>query len=176
MTRKNEGALLGVTRVLIVAIMGLAAVVGVAIATGAAIVPFYWDEALATVAKDRPGTDTQGLLTLVYAIFALLIVFLGIAWTIMKKLLAIIATVAGGDPFVHANALRLKAIGWMMVAAQLLGIPLYMAAREVVGRFGERNLDSDFSVTGLLSILLVFVLAGVFEQGAAMREEMEGTV
>ena len=31
-------------------------------------------------------------------------------------------------------------------------------------------------LNGILSILLAFVLAAVFERGAAMRDELEGTV
>ena len=42
--------------------------------------------------------------------------------------------------------------------------------------FGENNVDNDLSLSGILAILLVFILAGVFERGAEMREELEGTV
>jgi hypothetical protein len=38
------------------------------------------------------------------------------------------------------------------------------------------NLDAGFSVTGWLSVLLTFLLARVFAEGATMREELEGTV
>lgn len=172
----NNVAVLKITRGLILAIMGLVVFAGVVLALVAVVLPLNWDAAVAEILREKPGVQTQGLLPLLYVIFAFGIVLLGIAWTIMKKLLAMIATVAGGDPFVHANALRLKAIGWMMVAVQLLGIPLYLVAAQVAAKFGDHDLDGDFSVTGLLAILLVFVLAGVFEQGAAMREEMEGTV
>jgi hypothetical protein len=34
----------------------------------------------------------------------------------------------------------------------------------------------DFSLTPWLAVLLLFVLARVFEQGAHMREDLEGTV
>jgi hypothetical protein len=33
-----------------------------------------------------------------------------------------------------------------------------------------------FSVTRWIAVLLLFVLARVFEQGARMREDLEGTV
>ena len=38
------------------------------------------------------------------------------------------------------------------------------------------DIDFDISVTGILLILLLFVLARVFERGADMREEIEATV
>jgi hypothetical protein len=34
----------------------------------------------------------------------------------------------------------------------------------------------SFNITGWIAVLLLFVLARVFEQGAAMREDIEGTV
>jgi hypothetical protein len=38
------------------------------------------------------------------------------------------------------------------------------------------DISSGFSLTGWLTVLLLFVLARVFEQGARMREDLEGTV
>ena len=40
----------------------------------------------------------------------------------------------------------------------------------------EFDVEAAIDVTGLLTILLVFILARVFERGVAMREELEGTV
>ena len=42
--------------------------------------------------------------------------------------------------------------------------------------FGESDTGWDLSLNGILAILLVFILAGIFERGAEMREELEGTV
>jgi hypothetical protein len=38
------------------------------------------------------------------------------------------------------------------------------------------NLDAGFSINGWLAVLLTFVLARVFAEGALMREDLEGTV
>ena len=38
------------------------------------------------------------------------------------------------------------------------------------------DLDAGFSVNGWLAVLLTFVLARVFAEGALMREDLEGTV
>jgi hypothetical protein len=38
------------------------------------------------------------------------------------------------------------------------------------------DIDWSFSPTRWVAVLLLFVLARVFEQGAQMREELEGTV
>ena len=38
------------------------------------------------------------------------------------------------------------------------------------------DLDWSFSVTGWLAVLLLFVLARVFDHGTRMRDDLEGTV
>ena len=38
------------------------------------------------------------------------------------------------------------------------------------------NISWGFSLTRWLAVLMLFVLARVFEQGARMREDLEGTV
>jgi len=38
------------------------------------------------------------------------------------------------------------------------------------------RINGDLSLTRWLAVLMLFVLARVFEQGARMREDLEGTV
>ena len=38
------------------------------------------------------------------------------------------------------------------------------------------DLDAGFSINGWLAVLLTFLLARVFAEGARMRDELEGTV
>lgn len=175
----NETAnvkLLQVTRVLIYVMLAGLALGATALIAASVFLPFHWSEALAEIAKENPGADTSTLQPKLYTVFALAILLIGLVWTILRKLLAIIVSVATGDPFVLANAARLKAIGWLMVAVQLVGVPLAFAAGALVDLFGDDNIDPDFSINGILAILLVFILAGIFERGAQMREELEGTV
>ena len=176
MSTHTHNRVLQVTRWLIYLIMALIAFADAVLVLVGAVLPFYWTEAAAKIVQENPSLDSDALFPILYVVFALGIVIMGLVWTIMRKLLAIVNSVAEGDPFVLANAVRLKAIGWLMVAAQIIGIPLAFAARQAADLFGENNVDSDISLTGILAILLVFVLAGVFERGAEMREELEGTV
>jgi magnesium-transporting ATPase (P-type) len=165
-----------VTRWLVYIIMALIAFVGVVLALVGVVLPFYWDEAAVEIVKEYPKLDTSALLPRLLAVFAFAIVMMGIVWTMMKRLLAMINSVEAGDPFIIENAKRLKAIGWMMVALQVLAFPLALVARNTADLFGEHDVNLDFSVNGLLAILLVFILADVFKRGAEMREELEGTV
>jgi Protein of unknown function (DUF2975) len=176
MTEIADNRVLRSARWLVYLIMGLVAAVGVALALVSVILPFYWTEAVVELNKAHPDLDPMTLLPHLLSIFALGILVLGLIWTIMRKLLAIIASVEDGDPFVRANALRLKAIGWLMVGLQIIGVPLAIAAGEAADMFGDSDTGLDMSLNGILAILLVFILAGVFERGAEMREELEGTV
>ncbi|WP_137752938.1 DUF2975 domain-containing protein [Sphingopyxis sp. L1A2A] len=176
MTSPSSQPVLLITRAVILLIMGLIAVAATILVATAAILPFYWTEVAQQIAVEKPGLDAAALYPWLYVVFALGLVALLLILTIMRKLLAIVGSVALGDPFAMANAVRLKAIGWLMVALQLIGIPLSLAAGEAADLFGRNNVGFDFSLNAVLSILLVFVLAGIFEQGAAMGDELEGTV
>jgi Protein of unknown function (DUF2975) len=176
MSEITNNRILRITRWLVYLIMGLVAFVGTVLALVSAVLPFFWAEAAANIAKEYPAMDAAALFPKLYVIFAIGIILLGMIWTIMRKLLEIISSVEDSNPFVVANAVRLKAIGWLMIAVQIIGIPLALVAREAADLFGENNVDLDVSLNGILAILLVFILAGIFERGAEMREELEGTV
>lgn len=98
------------------------------------------------------------------------LVFLGIQF--MRKLLAIVATVPD-DPFVPENAARLRTMAWLMLAIEVGSFVLHLGARNLVP---EQRAGMEVSVTGLIAVLALFVLARVFTRGTEMRDEIEGTV
>jgi hypothetical protein len=93
---------------------------------------------------------------------------------VLARLLAMVATVREGDPFVPVNARRLTAIAWALLGLQILHLG-FGAMAAWLSRPNAR-IDWSFSWSGWLAVLLIFVLARVFEQGARMREDLEGTV
>lgn len=95
-----------------------------------------------------------------------------IVHTILRRLLAIIDTVRDGDPFILDNARRLDAIAWRVLALECLRLIVASIAAVV----WESGRISAFSFAPWLAVLLLFVLAGVFAQGARMRADLEGTV
>ena len=99
-----------------------------------------------------------------------------LAHIVLTRLLAIVKTVAGGDPFVTVNAERLRAIAWAMLGLQLLHILVAAAAVAIRSRQVPLDVDWEPSVSGWLAVLLLFVLARVFNEGARMRDDLEGTV
>ena len=64
----------------------------------------------------------------------------------------------------------------MLLALQMLSITIGAIGDAVSTPAHPLHLDAGFSTSGWLAVLLTFVLARVFAEGAAMREDLEGTV
>jgi len=95
---------------------------------------------------------------------------------VLARLVAIVESVGVGNPFVHANAARLQAIAWALLALELMRVAVSAIAATASSSAVPLHFKYDFSLTPWLAVLLLFVLARVFEQGAHMREDLEGTV
>lgn len=95
---------------------------------------------------------------------------------VLRALQAIADTVRDGDPFVADNARRLQAIAWWVLAGEglrlLVGAIAWYASRFVQ----PLQMHIGFSLAPWLTVLLLFVLARVFDEGARMRADLEGTV
>ncbi len=108
------------------------------------------------------------------------VLLLGVAMSVATDRLFValeqmIASTREGDPFIAANAGRLRTIGWALLVLQLLGIPERFI-EKFFPMLTSGTPDSLFSPGGWLAVLMVFVLSRVFAAGSAMREELEGTV
>ena len=95
---------------------------------------------------------------------------------ILTRILAIVDTVSDGDPFVMANAVRLQKIAWAVLVLELIHLAVGAVAASVSTPAAPFDINWKFSPTRWVAVLLLFVLARVFEQGAQMREELEVTV
>ena len=95
---------------------------------------------------------------------------------VYTRLLAIVETVKAGDPFIGLNAERLQTIAWAIVGLELMHVAVVILANGVVVQGQKADIGGKFSLTPWLTILLLFVLARVFDQGARMRDELAGTV
>ena len=110
------------------------------------------------------------------AIAALGLVTIPLNYVVLKRLLAIVETVRGGDPFVPANATRLQTIARVLLTLQLFSLVIGAIAKAVSTPAHPLKLDAGFSISGWLAVLLTFLLARVFAEGTRMREDLEGTV
>ncbi|TMJ14709.1 MAG: DUF2975 domain-containing protein [Alphaproteobacteria bacterium] len=123
-----------------------------------------------------PSPDTHRLVVGLRAIAVLGLVTIPINYVILRRLLAMVGTVRVGDPFVAANAMRLRAIAWALLALQLLSLVIAAIGKSVSTPAHPVHLDAGFSVNGWLAVLLTFILARVFVEGALMRDDLEGTI
>lgn len=100
------------------------------------------------------------------------------------KLRRIIGTVGARDPFQPANAARLRDMGWLILVPQLLLLPATFLGEQLARladeapKAGETHFvfGGGPDLAGLLLVIVLFILARVFRHGAAMREDLEGTV
>ena len=126
--------------------------------------------------KLSPSPDAQQLVMGLRAIALLGLAVTPLNYVLLRRLLAIVETVRAGDPFVAANAHRLQTIAWILLALQLLSIVIGAIGRSISTPAHPVHLDAGFSINGWLAVLLTFLLARVFAQGATMRDDLEGTV
>ncbi len=94
---------------------------------------------------------------------------------ILTRLAALVRDAAGGAAFSLINADRLRTIGWAVLAINIADLAygwLSIRASDATGEYFGWSL----SLTGWIAVPMLFVLAHVFREGTAMREDLEGTV
>lgn len=133
------------------------------------------DMLTARIAAKYPAIDVDRIVGGIRALLLLGVVAAVPAHVIFSRLIAVLRTVLAGETFASPNARRVRAIGWALLAIQLLDIPLFVILPRFAG-MGVGLDGSSFSIGGWLSVLVAFVLARVFAEGAALREDLEGTV
>jgi hypothetical protein len=89
---------------------------------------------------------------------------------LLRELLRIIDSTSIGDPFIPENARRLRRVGWLLLAVNFCSSTTISAALN-------GGITFPFvSFSGVLTVLLVFVLARIFDTGSQMRAELKETV
>ena len=121
-------------------------------------------------------SENPALVFGVRAVAALGILTVPINLAMLKRMLAMVGTVRAGDPFVAANAYRLQAIAWALLALQIVSLVIALIGKAVSTPAHPLHLDAGFSPGGWLAVILTFVLARVFAEGTLMREDLEGTI
>lgn len=100
---------------------------------------------------------------------------LALAARMFGRLRTILDSVVEGDPFTHDNSRRLRHIGWVMIAMQIVGMLTGWLGSQLPEQT-DLSTGFEFSFSGFLAALLAFVVAQLFEQARAMRDELEGTI
>lgn len=123
-----------------------------------------------------PGDGIRTILPGLQAIAALGILAVPLNDLVLRRLLGIVATVQAGDPFLAANARRLQDIAWALLTLQLLSLVIGGIGNALSTPEFPLHLDAGFSTSGWLAVLMTFILARIFSEGAAMRDDLEGTI
>jgi hypothetical protein len=124
----------------------------------------------------RPASGQDTLELGMRLIMVIGIASVPLAHVVLSRLRAIVDTVREGDPFVAANARRLQTIAWAYLGLELLHIGVGIVAASSGSSVQPLDVKWHFSFTPWVAVLLLFVLARVFDHGARMRADLEGTV
>ncbi len=106
------------------------------------------------------------------AIVALLVLCL----VFLRHLARLLRSAARERPFTHANAQRLQRMAWLMLAMEVLSIVIGLYAAWMGPDFSWMEVGGGMSITGLVAVLMLFVLARVFAVGAAMRDDLDAVI
>ena len=124
-------------------------------------------EALRSAGLEPRRPIALALLALAAYVAGLVVVF--------NRLRRVFGTLTLGDPFHPDNVGRLRVIGLALIALELMGYLLRMTLAFVFpGRVSGGGVS--LNLTAWFAILVVFVLAEVFREGARLRRDAELTI
>lgn len=93
---------------------------------------------------------------------------------IVDRLRRIFSTLTAGDPFHPDNVVRLRVVGLMLALLELGRYAVWGVSAWLMP--GNKEVEPTLSLTAWFSVLVVFVLAEVFREGARLRREAELTI
>ena len=172
MTNSSNKLMRGVAR-LLTALIALN-ILCVLLFAGIVVGSFVAEGAIvAALAKDNPARSPAATLSAMRFVMLIGLLMVPLAHLLLTRLRAIVASVQEGDPFVAANARRLTAIAWALLGIQIvdLGFGIVSMTWDL-----EEEMAWSFALTPWLAVLLLFVLARVFEHGTRMRDELAATI
>jgi hypothetical protein len=121
-----------------------------------------------------PSIDARLLIPALRVWMLLALPMIAAVHILYSRLLAMIGTVRAGDPFVPENAVRMKTIAWCLLTVELFRLSFGVMA-AIMNAAGS-NIEWSFSLTGWVAVVLVFVLARIFGEGARIRADLEAMI
>lgn len=173
MTLAPRDPLLAAARLLLIFMMAMMALIGL---IGILAVPSLFLFKAQFLAELAENGLPPGSLAAFAGAGTLFVICVGLGFLFFRNLYRIVGSVGEGDPFIPVNAERLSGMGWIVVAAHVVAVPLFGILHWLSSVSDEIKADGEFDIGGVLLALILFILARVFRHGAAMREELEGTV
>lgn len=183
MTSITRDPLLAIAKGILWFLMGVMLIAAAACLVAIPAMHIFQNEITIELAKEAAPFPRGEFLWACSGILLLSAAVVLIVFRLFQLLKRIVDTVGLGDPFVPDNAGRLTQMAWLTLALQLVTVPIGALAvwvgTEMTKLGGHTDIDDlgfGISGNGLLLMLILFILARVFRQGAAMRAELEGTV
>ena len=170
--------LLAAARLLVTLVMGVAVLVGAALKLKLPVMMLFRDKVAVAIAGELPHDPGTPVMLAIAASIAMVIVMAIMGFRFLLNLRRIIDSVGDGDPFTPVNAARLSAMGWLTIAIEALALPIGAMALWLshLAKGVHADVELDFPLSGLISALILFILARVFREGTRLRDEVEGTV
>jgi hypothetical protein len=152
-----------------IVVMGLTILIAL-LAIGALL--FFPSQGIAEQLAAAPAIT----LPVIFVAVAIATVMLTLSIRFALELGRIVRTVQQGDPFEPANADRLARMGWLALGVTISGWLLVPLAFWLEQYFEELSVGNGPELSGLVLSATLFILARVFRHGAAMRDDLQGTV
>jgi hypothetical protein len=125
-----------------------------------------------TVSAEAGEIAAKGPVVAVGLLYADL--YLACLLAIVGRLRRVFATLTAGDPFHPENIRRLRLIGFVLAGMEIAR-HIFQAALSQLGAETSRS-NGDVNITAWFAVLVIFVLAEVFREGARLRHEAELTI
>ena len=129
----------------------------------------------AQLASEFDAVETAALVRWLWIVCLVSLVTVPLAHVIFTRLRAMIADVETGDVFSPPSIARLRTIAWCLLGISAADLVFGLASIEVSAQTGE-YLGWSPSLSPWLVSGLLFILARIFAEGIAMREDLEGTI
>ncbi len=163
-------------RLLLTLIMGLVVLLGAAVLAAVPLALIFKDRVMVSIAEHTTRVIGDDMIIAIMSILGLIVVMAALAFMFLREMRRIVDSVGEGNAFIPINSVRLARMGWITVGIEVISIPAGAIGHWMAGMFRLATADFGFSLGGILLAVILFLLSRVFREGAAMREELEGTV
>lgn len=165
-------AALGLSRTLLRVLIACNAAAAVLL-VGAFVASFAFEDGLSRYYRGRL-VDAAMLVPTLRVWLVIGLPYLAAVHILLSRLREVVETVRVGTPFLPANAARLRTMAWCLLVLQLLHLVFGIMA--AIARAANADVAWSFSVGGWLAVLLLFVPARVFEEGARIDADLEAMI
>lgn len=178
--RQNDPLLLA-GKIMTIIMQIACGIAAIALAIAIPVLLLFQGRIAAEIAVELGEQAGEFPLMSIMALLAVVAIAVVLIYLFFDRLRRIIGTVGDGDPFAPANAERLSAMAWLLLGVQIVMVPVAAIGLSIVewaDEVGQEGItfDAGLDLTGILMVIVLFILARVFRIGAAMREDLEGTV